>query len=202
MGKRAIAWQQGIYHVPRPDQEGYLAQWENDHGETAVQPVWRMLNGLFFMSGLRGLMGRAKRSASVSCVSAAAAVDSGFPLRAASSDAMPAPRLGAVGLGTLVLRGIDAKDDTATSSPVGERACRPPSKPVNVFAACFNPRQRAIKGKGLGSLVYLPVGDGTKSAADVAKRSPLSLSANRPEMGDRGEAGGCSWFRCRCCGTG
>lgn len=83
--------------------------------------VWRSatnynkLNGLLFISGLRGLMGNANRSSSVSVSAAAAAAGVPVP-RTVSSDATPsAPAsCGAWRPGNM------AKEDTATSEAPGE----------------------------------------------------------------------------------
>jgi hypothetical protein len=71
-----------------------------------------MLKGLFFISGLRGLMGRAKRSSSASPVAGLGIPIS--PLAMASKD-MGAPVLWPTDLE------IDEKDETATSLPMGDR---------------------------------------------------------------------------------
>lgn len=90
-----------------------------------------MLNGLFFISGLRGLMGSANKSSSPS-------TDAGpgmtLPSSAALSDtgAVPmAPRWPALDLG------MAEKDDTATSPPCGDSEKARALASVNVFAGCY-----------------------------------------------------------------
>lgn len=91
----------------------------------------RKLKGLFFISGLLGLIGRAKRSSSPSAeglFGGGVATAAGFPCSAALRD---------MGAAALAPPAREANEGTAKSSlPEGDRVCEnpPAAAPVKVFA--------------------------------------------------------------------
>jgi len=97
---------------------------------------YNILNGLLFISGLRGLIGRAKRSSSTS---SAAGVGRGAVLPImASREPIPPPLLLTVSLEVCRPCGnMDPKDDTATSDAPGESEVKCPccGRGAALFAA-------------------------------------------------------------------